>query len=294
MSRIEQALSKAAKERKSVQAERTDQHKSPLEQLVAGSSAGLDSLSGLDPRIIAFFSSNTLAAEQYRQLRTKVLRSRKLYSHNAFLISSALPGEGKSVTAIGLAITIAQGLQDTVLIVDSDLRKPSIHRMLGINQEKGLTDFLTGKASLEEVLVSTRIDKLKAIPAGAVPPNPSELISSDEMGKMITELKTRYQNRIIVFDSPPIVSITDSVILSQKVDEVLLVVHANHTPKEAVVDALADLSEANIMGVVLNHFDSTSRYYKYNYNYNYGYRYRYGYGDKQSRVYGQGAKHTNE
>lgn len=286
MSRIEQALSKAAKERKSAHANRSNQHKSSDGQLIIDSSSGLDSHTGLDPRITAFFSDNTLAAEQYRQLRTKVLRSRKLYSHNAFLISSALPGEGKTVTAIGLAITIAQGLQDTVLLVDSDLRKPAVHRMLGINQQKGLSEFLMGKASLEEVLINTRIDKLKVITAGAIPPNPSELISSDEMGKLITELKTRYQNRIIIFDSPPVVSITDSVILSQKVDEVLLVVYANHTPKEAVVDALADLSEANIMGVVLNHFDSTSRYYKYNYNYGYGYH--------QSKGYKQRAKHTSE
>ena len=153
-----------------------------------------------------------MAAEQYRQLRTKILRSKKLYSHNAFLMSSALPGEGKTVTAIGLAITIAQGLHDTVLIVDTDLRKPTVHRMLGITREKGLCDFLMGKAKLEEVLGKTKIDKLSAIPAGTIPPNPSELISSEEMSKLITELKTRYQNRIIIFDSPPIISITDSVL----------------------------------------------------------------------------------
>jgi non-specific protein-tyrosine kinase len=267
VSRIEQALAKAARERKQTSA--------PEQLQPAFSVLSPDSLTGLDSRLIAFFSGNSLAAEQYRQLRTKVLRAKKLYSHNSFLISSALPGEGKTVTALSLAITIAQGLHDTVLVVDSDLRKPAIHRMLGINREKGLSDYLMGKAKLEEVLVKTKINKLRAIPAGTIPPNPSELISSEEMGKLITELKTRYQNRIIIFDSPPIISLTDSVILSQKVDEVVLVVYANHTPKEAVADAIASLGEANIMGIALNHFDSASHYYR-RYRYKYSYKYKYG------------------
>ncbi len=289
MSRIEQALAKAAKERRSLhpnQPQRQQQQtQSPATVLTS------DYLRGLDPRLIALFSSNTLAAEEYRQLRTKVMRTKKLYSHNIFLVTSALPNEGKTVTALSLAITIAQGLHDTVLVVDCDLRKPAVHRMLGIKREMGLSDFLMGEVKLEDVLVKTKIEKLRVIPSGTIPPNPSELISSEDMLKLITELKARYQNRVIIVDSPPVISLTDSVILSQKVDEVILVVRANNTPKEAVSDAISNLGEANIMGIVLNRFDSVSHYsrrYKYKYTDKYGYNYGYGqkYGYKYAYKYG--------
>ncbi len=279
MSKIEQALAKASKDRQLMQLEQVS--RSQGSDLVNSSSvtpASQEDLSDLDPRIIAFFSGRSDAAEQYRQLRTKILRVKKLYSHNTFLISSALPGEGKSVTAVSLAITIAQGLQDTVLLVDTDLRRPSIHKLLKMKNTVGLTEYLTGKVRLEDIIYKTKIGKLSVILSGTIPPNPSELISSEVMGKLMAELKAHSQNRIVIFDSPPVISMTDSVVLAQRVDGVVLVAYAGSTPKEAVLDAIQSFSESNVMGIVLNHFDSQSLYhrrYKYKYYYKKG---SYGYG----------------
>ncbi|MFQ5646677.1 MAG: polysaccharide biosynthesis tyrosine autokinase [bacterium] len=318
MSKIEQALAKAAQRR------RTNATGIPDSDLAAdtendetGSDTGLkqgrlkspsenepqnfipellppDVLANLDSRLIALFSSTSMASEQYRLLRTKILRSFKLYSHNAFLISSSLPSEGKTTTAICLAISIAQSLQNTVILVDADLRRPSIHGALGIKIGSGLSDHLTQQIPLEKVIQKTCIPKLSVITSGTIPPNPSELILSDRMTNMLTELKNRYSDRIILVDSPPIISITDSVILSQKLDGVILVVHTGKTPKVAIKETIESLGDSNILGVVLNHLDSHSGYYKkYKYKYNkYGYRYgnKYGYGYGNKYGYGYGYK----
>ncbi len=259
MSRIEQALAKAAQERRAAQDPSFP--KEPFKVLYP------NEWGDIDQRIIALFSSNSEAAEQYRRLRTQIMRAKKLYSHNVFMVTSALPGEGKTVTSISLALTIAQGLNCTVLLIDADLRRPTIHRFLNIKAEKGLSDYLSGQRPVEEILVKTKINKLTVIPAGPLPHNPAELVSSDEMETLISEVKNRYQNRIILFDCPPVLSLSDSVILSQKVDGVIMVVHVSKTPREAVIDALSNFTEANVMGIVMNHFNNPSRYYRrYRYN----------------------------
>lgn len=282
MSKIEKALRQAAQKRNLKKKDNEQEKSHPAAVPVSSKESegychsGYDSLIGLDSRLVALFAENATASEQYKQLRTKILRSKRLYSHNAFLITSALPGEGKSVTAASLSISIAQGLQDTVLLVDADLRRPSIHKMLGIKMDYGLADCLAGKVSLEDVIYHTGIKKLSVIPAGRIPRNPSELITSDNMSNLISEVKTRYQNRTVIFDSPPVISITDSVVLGQKLDAVVLVIHAGKTPHEAITDTLNALSDTNVLGAVLNHYDSLAVYYR-KYRYKYGYGYGYGY-----------------
>ncbi len=295
MSKIEEALAKAAAERKrSTRPDKRARHKkedihSRPKELTP------DMLVGMDARLIALFGGGggaTAAAEQYKHLRTKILRAKKLYSHNTVLVTSALPGEGKTTTAAGLAITVAQGLQETVLLVDADLRKPSIHKTLGIDPEHlGLADYLAGTAVYDDVVVKTNFPKLSVIPSGLIPSNPSELISSERMASLITEVKTRYDDRLVIIDSPPVLSLTDSVVLGQKVDAVLLVVFAGRTHKDAALEAIHTLNEVNLMGIVFNHFDALPLYYgkykmrKYGYGYSYGYGYGYGYGydDQKTR-----------
>ncbi len=294
MSKIEKALAQAARKRNLREKENTELAplKAPSDK--EGEDSYIhqpDNLMGLDSRMMALFSGSSSASEQYKQLRTKILRSKKLYSHNAFLITSALPGEGKSVTALSISISIAQGLQDTVLLVDADLRRPSLHKMLGLKVDLGLSDCLNGKVRLEDVIYRTNIKKLSVIPAGRIPTNPSELITSENMTNLINEVKTRYHNRTIIFDSPPVISITDSVVLGHKLDAVILVIYAAKTPREAVTETLNSLSDTNVLGAVLNHYDSLSIYYKkyrYKYGNKYGYKYGYGYGygsDKKADHY---------
>ena len=278
MSKIEKALAQAARKRNL--RKREAEVKIPEEKREEDSFIHHpDNLWGLDSRMMAFFSGASSASEQYKQLRTKILRSKKLYSHNAFLVTSALPGEGKSVTAMSISISIAQGLQDTVLLVDADLRRPSVNKMLGLKVDLGLADCLSGKARLEDVIYRTNVRKLSVIPAGRIPSNPSELITSEKMTNLINEVKTRYQNRMVIFDSPPVISITDSVVLGQKLDAVILVIYTGRTPRSAITETMNSLSDTNILGAVLNHYDSLSIYYrKYHYKNKYGSKYKYGYG----------------
>lgn len=282
MSKIEKALAQAAKKRnlQKNKSREVAEIKAPLNKEAREAYIHTpESFTGMDSRVIALFSGTSSAAEQYKQLRTKILRARKLYSHNAFLITSALPGEGKSITALSLSISISQGLQDTVLLVDADLRRPTLHKMLGIKADLGLADCLAGKVHPEDVIYHTNIKKLSVIPAGRIPNNPSELITSDTMTNLINEVKTRYQNRIVIFDSPPVISLTDSVVLGQKLDAVIVVIHTTRTPREAISETINSLSDTNVLGAVLNHYDSLSIYYKrYSYKYGYKYGYTYGYG----------------
>ncbi len=285
MSKIEQALAKAAAERKRGYSspQKPEEKKKSIRRAAAELTPEI--LLGMDPRLIAFFGRTTAAAEQYKQLRTKLLRAKKLYSHNAILITSALAGEGKTTTVASLAITISQGLQETVLLIDADLRKPALHKIMGIDpRHPGLADYLSGKVTIEETLVKTKLPKLTVIPAGTIPPNPSELVSSEKMVSLISEVKNRYHDRMVLFDSPPVVSLTDSIALGQKVDAAVLVIFAGRTPREAVLDAVHSLNEINLMGIVLNHFDALPLYYgKYRMKryYSYGYGYGYGYGGKK-------------
>ncbi|MBI5789492.1 MAG: CpsD/CapB family tyrosine-protein kinase [Candidatus Schekmanbacteria bacterium] len=296
MSRIEQALAKAAAERKRTPGKLHGFDDDPIHSKQLELTPEM--LYGMDPRIIALFGGASAAAEQYKQLRTKLLRAKKLYSHNTVMVTSSLPAEGKTTTSASLAITIAQGLQETVLLIDADMRKPGIQRALGIDpQHPGLADFLSGRITLEKAIVKTPLPKLSVIPAGSIPGNPSELISSEKMSSLITEAKNRYRDRIIIFDSPPVLSLTDSIALGQKVDEVILVVYAGRTPKEAVKDAVQSLSEVNLMGILLNHFDTLPLYYgkyKLKRSYGYGYGYGHGHGHGYGHGYGQSGHKPEE
>jgi len=216
MSRIEQALEKAARERKSSTSSpavvsdlpsREGHEIQPEPTLLTPSN-----LSGVDPRIVSLLSPSSGASEQFKRLRTHLLRFRKLYSHNCFLLTSSLPSEGKTTTSLCLAISIAQGLNETVLLIDCDMRRPSVQKSIGLSAKEGLSTYLSKDVPLSAVITKTKIERLSIIPAGPIPPNPVELISSDKMTSLIAEVKARYSNRIIIIDSPPVLTLTDTIV----------------------------------------------------------------------------------
>src|SRR5229473_7698452 len=219
-------------------------------------------------------------SESFRALRTSILLSLADHPPQVILVTSALPREGKTTAAANLAVTLAQ-LGDSTVIVDADLRKPGIRRLLNLGDGKyaGLSSYLAGVSSLDLVSVPhPTIPNLVAIPTGPLPPNPADLLSSYKLADGIAELRTKF--KFIVIDSPPIMAATDAVILSVQTDGVLLVVRSGETPKEAFTrtcDLLLSV-KCHLLGVVLNAVDPTAPDYYYSYRY---YPYSQGYGPQE-------------
>ncbi|MEW5802999.1 MAG: CpsD/CapB family tyrosine-protein kinase [bacterium] len=256
MSFIERALERAAQERKKNKSSMTISRKPSRPSI---------EFQELDPRIHAMMQDRTNAFEQYKVLRTMILNAGQQNGHRLFLVTSANAGEGKTTTSVNLAISIAQGLQETALLIDCDMRNPQVHRMLGVGKTfAGLASFLRDEVEFSKALIKPPVPNLSLLPAGPIPLNPSELINSRKMSLLLQEVKDRYPNRFIIIDSPPINQFTDASILSLKVDGVLLVARAGKTRMVALEAAIAKLKKANLMGVVLNSIDRpTSSYYYY-------------------------------
>lgn len=202
-------------------------------------------------KIISICHGNAVA-DQLKILRTQILSQLKKLQGNSLLITSANPGEGRTVTAINLAITLSQQIDGTVLLVDADLRKPSIHTLLGFDAENGLSDYLRGKAQIADLLVNPGMHRLVVLPGGKAIPNSSEHLGSPRMEALINELKERYTDRFIIFDSPPLLASADSLVLSRFIDGILMVVEAEKTSKEDLKRAMELLQDKPVIGTVLN------------------------------------------
>jgi len=241
------------------------------------------SSNGYDKRIelVAQHLPKSQMSEAFRALRTALLLSQPDHPPQVILVTSALPREGKTTAAANLAVTLAQ-LGDSTLLIDADLRKPGVGRLLNMTDGKyaGLSSYLAGVSSLDLVTVPhPSIPNLAAIPTGPLPPNPADLLSSHKLADAIAELRGKF--KFIVIDSPPIMAATDAVILSVQVDGVLLVVRSGETPKEAFTrtrDLLVSV-KCRLLGVVLNAVDSSAPDYYYSYRY---YPYSYGYGPQEA------------
>ncbi len=214
-------------------------------------------------------------AESYRALRTSLLLTTLGAPPKTILITSALPREGKTTTSINTAVVLAQK-GTRVLLIDADLRRPSIHKALGLGPRVGLSNVLTGGATLQQATVrSSVLPNLYILPAGTPPPNPAELMASAQMLDLLAELREQYDH--VIVDTPPTLSVTDAVVLSTRVDAVVLVIRSAQTTKPALRrsrDILAQVN-ARVAGVLLNavDLDSADYYYYYEYQGKYGQRY---------------------
>jgi len=214
-------------------------------------------------------------AESYRALRTSLLLTSLGAPPKVILITSALPQEGKTTTSLNCSIVLAQK-GSRVLLIDADLRRPSIHKALGMGPRTGLSNVLTGSATLEQATVrSSVLPSLYVLPAGTPPPNPAELLASTNMTEILAELREQYDH--IVIDSPPTLSVTDAVIMSTRADAVVLVIRSGQTTKQALRRSRDILMRVNarVSGVLLNAADLSSPdyYYYYEYQGKYGNRY---------------------
>jgi succinoglycan biosynthesis transport protein ExoP len=214
-------------------------------------------------------------AESYRALRTSLLLTSLGAPPKIILVTSALPQEGKTTTSINTAIVLAQK-GTRVLLIDADLRRPSIHKTLGMGPRTGLSNVLTGNATLQQaILRSPLLPNLSILCAGTPPPNPAELVASNEMKNVLTELRDQYDH--IVIDTPPTLSVTDAVVMSPRADAVVLVIRSGQTTKQALRRSRDILMQVNarVAGVLLNavDLDSPDYYYYYEYQGKYGHRY---------------------
>ncbi|MDW0116315.1 CpsD/CapB family tyrosine-protein kinase [Sporosarcina thermotolerans] len=214
--------------------------------------------------LIAHNDPRSVNSEQFRTIRTGIDFSMPDKELETLLITSAAPSEGKSTVAANIAVVYAQNGKK-VLLVDADLRKPTVHYTFSLVNNVGLTNLLAKNTTLQVAVKKSEVEGLDILTCGSIPPNPAELLGSKSMDNVIEMLKEHYD--LVIFDAPPLLSVTDGQILGQKCDGIILVVSAGSTEKENIVkakEALA-LTKTTILGVVLNNFTLTKDHYYYNY-----------------------------
>ena len=236
----------------------------------------LDKDSDVSPALHFVESPRSAFTESIRTLRTSVLLSMPDQNHKSILVTSTVPGEGKTTIAMNLAHSLSH-LGDAIL-VEADLRRPMVKKNMGKHNQKGLSSFISGEAGFaESITVDARSKNLHILSSGLIPPNPLELLSSEKFDLLLKKLKEKY--KFVVIDCAPVMAVSDALVLSQKVDGVLFVIKHESTPSQLVESAITRLKRvsANLIGIALNRLKTNKarygRYYKYEGNYygHYGY-----------------------
>jgi protein-tyrosine kinase len=207
--------------------------------------------------------------DNYKILRTKILQIAEQNGWNTVMVTSPQPGEGKTTTAINLALAFAREYRHTVLLVDCDLRRQMVHRLMGFTSDLGLADFLIDGVPFEKIVVWPGIEKLTVISGGKQVAHSAELLGSGLMKSLVEELKGRYHDRYIIFDLPPVLGGADSVVFAPLVDAFIMVVEEGRTSMKDITGSLAQLPRDKFLGFVLNrqkNLKKTSYYYRYGKN----------------------------
>jgi succinoglycan biosynthesis transport protein ExoP len=257
----------------------------PLQSLFGGAAAGIAKAHLLkrvprnhaSPRpLISYLEPQSEIAEAYRALRTSILLSSVSHPPRSILVTSSVPQDGKTMTCLNLGIVLAQQGK-RILLVDADLRRPGIHKSFDLKGKIGLSNILTGGARISDAIQATVQPNLYVMPAGLVPPHPSELLSSSLMQDLLKKWREEYDH--IIIDSPPVISVTDAVLLSVQADAVVLIIRSGETSAAHVrrTRNLLQSVNARMLGIVVNAADLTSPDYYYYY---YGSKYNYAYGKK--------------
>lgn len=211
----------------------------------------------LDTRLVAATSPQSLAAEQYRLLRTRVQRAEHGRAIRAIVITSPSKGDGKSLTAANLALTMAQEFHQRVLLIDADFRRPTIAGLFGVSTSPGLSDVLLGAADLDTALLHLEDHRLTVLPAGTPPGHPAELLGSAAMRRVLDTLRSRFDR--ILIDMPPVAPVADVHVVTPMADGVLMIVRAGVTGKPAIERALSGLDASKVLGLVLNGAEESRR-----------------------------------
>jgi len=251
MSRIEEALEKAAKMRvESTSEVSVKKTGSKVHLPPPMTTPGITMTNKL---LVTVNDPNTQAAEEYRKLKSVIVKMTKEGSFlNMLMVTSSIGGEGKSLTAINLALSLAQEFDHTVLLVDADIRKPTIHSYLGIENSAGLTDCLLDEVDVKDALIRTGIGKLSFLPAGRSVPNPAEVFTSQRMRDFFLEMKNRYHDRYIIIDTPPVLPFAETRSLSTIVDGVVLVAKEGLVTLHNIEETMEYIKGTPLLGIVYN------------------------------------------
>ncbi|MDA3918273.1 MAG: polysaccharide biosynthesis tyrosine autokinase [Deltaproteobacteria bacterium] len=231
----------------------------------------------IDPMLVTGLNPQSMESEQFRLLKNNILFPEKGTVPKCIMITSTAPGEGKSFVAANLAITLSQSIDEYVLLMDCDLRSPAIHSMFGYNNPHGLSEYLSKAKPLSSLLVNSFLDKLTILPAGQIPANPSELLSSEQMRRLIHEVKLRYSDRYIIIDTPPPNLTSETSVISRQVDGIVIVIKKGQTRKKDILNIIDIYGREKILGVVYNFAKKSIGY---------------GYGKDKYRKYGYGVKNA--
>ncbi len=236
--------------------------------------------------LIAPNAARSALSDQFRVIKRPLISNAvaqgaaALKHGNLIMVTSALAGEGKTFTSINLAMSIAAEMDRTVMLVDADVARPSVLRTLGLPPGPGLLEILEGKAEVADALLKTNVDKLSILPSGSPHAKATELLASEAMSKLLDDMATRYPDRIIIFDSPPLLLTTESRVLATHMGQIVMVVQAGRTLQSDVQHALSTIESCPVRLMVLNKARTDGPG---------GYGYGYGYG-----AYGYGYDHGGE
>ncbi|MDH5572927.1 MAG: CpsD/CapB family tyrosine-protein kinase [Gammaproteobacteria bacterium] len=264
MERIKKAIERARKERENnlnpgdnityVSDNKSDQ----MENIKYTKTKTVDvNTAGLKRNRVITHTDESIETDAFKRLRTQVLQRMRSNNWNLLGVTSAQAGEGKSLVAINLAIALAMEVNQTVLLVDLDMRRPSVHKYFDYQPDKGLSDFILHATPIEEILFNPEIERLVILPGKESLSNSSELLSSPKMVSLVAELKNRYPARIIIFDLPPLLAADDTLAFSPYIDAMLLVAEEGKTTKEDLLQVKDVLKGTKIIGTVLNKSIST-------------------------------------
>lgn len=245
----------------------------------------LDAISASGLLVPQASHSQRQLADEFRVIKRPLIANamgkgnKPVTNGNLIMITSALPGEGKSFTAINLAISIAMELDNTVMLVDADVARPSVLNMLGLPPAPGLLDVVDkNSVDISSVLLRTNIEKLSILPSGTQHPRATELLASDAMVRLLDDMGSRYNDRIIIFDSPPLLITTESRAIATHMGQIVVVVHAESTPQAVVKQAVNTIQACPVKMMLLNQARQAPSD-----GYGYGYRYGYGYGYEKKK-----------
>lgn len=269
---LEKAGNNATPEKNAASGDDTDSQVSGQSEAITHSSSR-----PTNPALVTATKPHSPASEQFRLLKNNILFPEKGIPPKTIMVTSASPHEGKSFVAANLAVSIAQSIDEYVLLMDCDLRSPTIHTLFGYDDKgQGLSDYLANSIPLSSVLKKTSVNKLTLLTAGQIPSNPSELLSSDQMRRLLHEVKLRYNDRYVIIDTPPPYMTSETNAIARFIDGIILVIRHGKTRTKEVADILDIYGREKVLGVVTN-FSKKTIGYGYGYNkigYGYGYHQR--------------------
>ena len=224
--------------------------------------------SNYNHKLVTLSAPQSVDAENFKLLRAKILFPKNGIRPGTIMITSTFPGEGKTFVAANLAASIALGINEHVLLVDCDLRRPTLHNILGYSNKEGLHEYLTGKKQLADLIIRTKVEKLSFLTSGSSPSNPSELLSSAMMKNFISKTAGGSKDRFVIIDAPPAQITSETGVLSNYVDGIIFVIMAGMAPRQIIQKTLETFGKKKVLGIVFNGYTKSYKsYHKYYGNY---------------------------